>query len=187
MRRVSNIAAKALLAGTTLALAACGGHGPNSYLMPKDALLAKLTGAEREYSLGGRDKRTIRSTSRNGDTINVRLTYAAGSMGTANCKVRVEAIDEKWTRATPECPTSSSATERTQHEIDQMQVDEFVLAVLYDREVDSSMVLKRTSAVVLDNFGDVTKEVGDEMQALAPEVPSSDSGWADSSDSDWGS
>ena len=187
MRRFLKTGAALSIAGATLALAACGGHGPNSYLMPKDALLAKLTGAEREYSLGGRDKRTIRATSRSGDTINVRLTYSAGSLGTANCKVRVEAIDEKWTRATPECPTSSSATERTQHEIDQMQIDEFVLAVLYDRDVDTSMVLKRTSAVVIDNFGDVTKEVGDEMQALAPEVPTSDSGWAESSDSDWGS
>ena len=183
LRRVSPIAAKVMLAGSMLALAACGGHGPNSYLMPKDALVAKLIGAEREFTVGGSDKRTIRSISRNGDNINVRVSYGTSSR---SCKVRVEAIDEKWTRATPECTTSGGATERFEAELDQMQVDEFVLAVLYDREIDSSMVLKRTSAVMIDNLGDVTEEVANEMENMAPDVPVSDTGWAEAGESDWG-
>lgn len=185
MRRVSNIAAKALLAGTTLALAACGGHGPNSYLMAKDAVVAKLTGAEREFSIGGADKRTIRAVSRNGDTIKVRVSYASGSIGSALCEARVEAINEEWSRVTPVCPKSDSATEIMQAEIDEMQVDEWVLAVLYNREVDSAMVLKRTSAVAIDNINDISKEAAAQLEQAPPASGYTEDGWA-SSDSDWG-
>ena len=156
--------------------------------MPKDAVVAKLTGAEREYSFGGKDKRIVKATSRSGDTIKVKLTYTTGPLGTANCEARVEAIDEEWSRVTPVCPAGSSAGDKLQAEINEMQVDEWVLAVLYNREVDSAMVLKRTSAVAIDNIGELSKEAAAEIEkaesAYADQASAAD--WGSEGGSDWG-
>ena len=174
------------LAAATFALTACGGHGPNSYLMEKDAVVAKLTGAEREFSFGGKDKRVIRATSRNGDTVKVRVTYTTGPLGSAMCEAQVEAIDEEWTRVTPVCPKTDSAADNMQAEINEMQVDEWVLAVLYNREVDSAMVLKRTSAVAIDNIGELSREAAAEIENGATATAYVDEGWEGEGGGDWG-
>lgn len=189
MRRFSNSLATFSLCVGTLALGACGGHGPNTYLMPKEAVAAKLDGASREYAFGGKDKRTISAVRRSGDTIKVRVKYNTGSLGTSMCEAQVEAIDEDWTRVTPVCPKSSDAAENLQAEINEMQVDEFVLAVLYDREVDSSMVLKRTSAVAIDNIGKIANQTIEEDLAEYQGPTSSEpvaGDWGSEGGSDWG-
>lgn len=186
MRRFQKTAGGLAIAAATLSLAACGGHGPNSYLMPKDAVVAKLDGAEREFTFAGSDKRTIRATGRSGDTIKVRVTYNTGSLGSRLCEAQIEAIDEEWTRVTPVCPKSDSATENMQAEIDQMQVDEWVLAVLYNREVDSAMVFKRTSAVAIDNIGEISKEAAAELENGPTVTAYADDGWDSGDGSDWG-
>ena len=193
MRRFSKTIATLAVSAATLALAGCGGHGPNTYLMSKDDVVAKLTGAEREYDFGGKDKRIVKAISRSGDNLKVKVTYTTGALGSVMCEAQIEAIDEEWTRVTPVCPKSTSAADNLQAEVYEMQVDEWVLAVLYNREVDTAMVLKRTSAIVIDNFGDVAEEAGDEIQAAAEEqeratlaAEMDSGGWEDSGGSDWG-
>lgn len=175
------------LGTATLMLAACGGHGPNSYLMPKDAVASKLTGAEREFNFLGSQKRTIKSVARNGDTIRIRLSSGNGGMQSAYCSAIVEAIDDDWTRVTPDCTDKNSAIEETVAQINEMQVDEFVIAVLYDKPIDEAMVKKRTSAVAIDNLGAMGKEVRAEVDKAAADAAYYNDSWADSgSGSDWG-
>ncbi len=181
-------AAIAIAAGAGSLTAGCGGHGPNTYLMAKDAVVAKLEGAEREFSFSGRDKRIIRSLRRSGDMVRVKLTYTTGSLGSVTCEARVEAVDEDWSHIDAVCPTSGSASDNLQGEIHEMQIEEFVEAVLYDKPVDASMVLKRTSAVAIDNIGDVIQEEQEAASAAFEEANQSSSSWAseDGAGSDWG-
>lgn len=181
--KTKKFASLALLVCASSLTVACGGHGPNSYLMPKDAVVAKLSAAERTFSYGGSDSRKIEATGVNGDTVRLRLTANGGDMPTTICEARVEAIDEEWTRVTPVCEESDSAVENTVMEILEMHVDEFVIAVLYDREIDESMVLKRTSAVAIDNIG----EIGREARELSEEMEREGGNRQYSQDgSDWG-
>ena len=170
----------ALAIGAASLTAACGGHGPNSYLMPKDAVVAKLTNAEREFEYIGGQKRTIRATSVRGDTIRVSLSSAGSGMRSAQCEAIVEAINDDWTRVTPSCKDEDDAFEETLAQVNEMQVDEFVIAVLYNKPIDESMVLKRTSAVAIDNMD----EMQNEARATAREASKRDYG---SSTSGWGS
>ncbi len=181
-------AASAMIAAAGAMLAGCGGQGPNTYLMPKNAVKAKLTGAEREYSYIGGQHRDVSAISWNGDTLRVRVGGA--NMRSMTCSAVVEAVDEDWTRVIPDCPNGRNAEQQVESEIAAMQVDEFVIAVLYDKPVDESMVAKRTSAVVIDNIDEITREVHEEVEAAANAQPSySSSDWAseDGSSSDWGS
>lgn len=181
----------AIAAATAALLTGCGGHGPNTYLMPKDAVVAKLTGAEREYSFfGGKDKRIVTATSTQGDVVKVRVNHTTGARGIKTCEAQVEAINEEWTRVTPVCPKGSNAEAQTNAELVEMEIDEFVIAVLYDREVDSDMVFKRTSAVIIDNVGELTAEAereAKEAQAAYREAQVRDSFATDTETSDWGS
>jgi hypothetical protein len=170
LRRVSNLAAGAALASMTLFLAACGGHGPNTYLMPKDAVMAKLTGATREFQTIGEMDRKVSAISWNGDKLNV--TVSGTGMKPTSCRAIVEAIDAKWTRVTPECPKGMNAFDQTEREIARMQVDEFVIAVLYNRAVDADMVNKRIGAIAIDNIDEMHQEIGDEMTAAAASTES---------------
>ena len=186
MRRFSKALAATGLAVGALALGACGGHGPNSYLMPKDAVKAKLTGKAKEYRVLNADPRSIVATSWNGDSLNV--TLSGKGVKPTRCKATVEAIDEKWTRVSPSCPEGKTAIEKTESEIARMQVDEFIIAVLYDKPVDESMVAKRISAIALDNMGDMQKQMVDEIDAAAAASSSAyaDAEWNANSGSDWG-
>lgn len=182
MRNISKILATGLLGTAAIMLTACGGHGPNSYLMPKDAVMAKLTGASKEYQIIGNMDRKVSAISWSGDKLNVNVSGEGSKVH--RCKAIVEAIDEEWTRVTPECPEGKNAFEQTESEIARMQVDEFVIAVLYNKAVDASMVNKRISAIAIDNMDDMQKEVGQEMAAASE---SYDSGWdSDLSGGDWG-
>lgn len=181
------IARIVLITGAASLTAACGGHGPNTYLMAKDAVAAKLEGAEREFTFDGRDKRIIRSVRRSGDMVRVKLTYTTGSLGSVTCEARVEAVDEDWSHVDAVCPTSGSASDNLQGEINEMQIEEFVEAVLYDKPVDASMVLKRTSAVAIDNIGEVINEAEQKARETTYASAPSDTGWTeDGSGSDWG-
>ncbi len=183
------VAATAIIMATASMTAGCGGHGPDSYLMPKDAVVAKLEGAEREFLFADRDERTVRVIRRSGDTLKVQVNYANNSVASQTCEARVEAIDEEWSRVTPVCPEGENATDNLQSELNEMQVDEFVIAVLYNKPIDASMVFKRTSAVAIDNIGDITKEIHEEVQASENGTTRPAAGWAgdDGSGSDWGS
>ena len=180
--------AAAIIIATASMTAGCGGHGPNSYLMPKDAVVAKLEGAEREFLFADRDERTVRAIRRSGDTLKVQINYANSSVSSQTCEARVEAIDEEWSRVTPVCPEGENATDNLQSELNEMQIDEFVIAVLYDKPIDASMVFKRTSAVAIDNIGDITKEIHEEVQASENQTARAAAGWdsGDASGSDWG-
>ena len=185
MRRFSKTFAVMSVAAVTLSLSACGRHGPNSYLMPKEAVAAKLTGAEREFDFIGGQTRKITSIARNGDTIRVLLSSSQGGMDSAYCSAIVEAINDDWTRVTPDCTDKNSAIDETIAQINEMQIDEFVIAVLYDKPVDASMVAKRTSAVAIDNIGAMQRQVDDEI-SQATDAYASD-GWANGGGgSDWG-
>ncbi len=185
-KKVSSIAL--VLAGASVTVA-CGGHGPNSYLMPKDAVVAKLANAEKQFQYGSGDMRAIRATSRSGDIIKVRLPSVNGTGSTRLCEAQVEAIDEEWTRVTPVCSKTDDALENTMSEILEMQVDEFVIAVLYDKPIDSAMVAKRTSAVAIDNIGEISREARAAQEAATDSAYSPSSDWdrAEASGSDWGS
>lgn len=185
MRGFSKQAAAGLTIAT-LTLASCGGHGPNSYLMPADAVKAKLTGASKEYRVLNADPRTIVATSWNGNALNV--TLSGKGVTTTRCKAIIEAIDEKWTRVSPQCPEGKTAIERTESEIARMQVDEWIIAVLYDKPVDESMVGKRISAIALDNLGDMQKQMVDEIDKAAHSSSSvyADAEWGADTAGDWG-
>ncbi|WP_299193038.1 hypothetical protein [uncultured Erythrobacter sp.] len=178
-------AATALLIGAASITTACGGHGPNSYLMPKDAVIAKLADAEREFDYIGSQKRTIRSIAVNGDKVRVRLTSSTNGMKPANCNALVEAIDDEWTRVTPDCTDRSGAIDETVAQINEMQIDEFVIAVLYDRPVDADMVLRRTSAVAIDNLDEMSREARAASDAATN--GSSSGSWGSEDGNDWGS
>ena len=183
----SRKAAFAFAIGAAAMTSACGGHGPNTYLMPKDAVIAKLTGAEREFDYIGSQKRTIRSVAVNGDAVRVRLTSNSGGMKPANCSAFVEAIDDEWTRVTPDCTDRVSAMDETVAQINEMQIDEFVIAVLYDKPIDADMVLRRTSAVAIDNLDEMSREARASADAATYDSYSGSSGdWGSESGSDWG-
>ncbi len=167
---------------------ACGGHGANSYMMPKDAVVAKLTGAKKEFSYGGSSTQSITSVSKSGDTIKVRISSNGGGMTPPVCEARVEAIDEDWTRVTPSCPEAETAIGDTVSEIYEKHVDEFVIAVLYNREIDSAMIRKRMGAVAIDNMGEMRREVAATAREMeAANTGSRDAGWqSDNSGSGWG-
>ena len=148
---------------------ACGGHGPNSYLMSKDAVMAKLSNAERQYSEIGELQRTVRASGWNGDTLRLRITTTGGAVTPQSCQAFVEAIDEKWTRVTPSCSArqgESAATSNAISEVFAMHVDEFVIAVLHNREVDAGKVLRRTSAIAIDNIDELQTEARDMERAV---------------------
>ncbi len=166
---------------------ACGGHGPNSYLMSKDAVVAKLTGAKKEFSYGGSSTQSITAVSKNGDTIKVRISSNGGGMAPPLCEARVEAIDEEWTRVTPSCPDAETAIGDTVSEIYEKHVDEFVIAVLHNREIDSAMIRKRMGAVAIDNMGDMRREALTTAREMEKASNGSADGWqSGDSSGGWG-
>ena len=172
MKSISMLA----IGGAAMLTTGCGGHGPNSYLMPKDAVVEKLTGASKTFSYGGPAQHTIQSVSKNGDTLKVRINISGGT-SIPVCEARVEAIDEEWTRVTPVCPKTDSAIEDTVNEIFEKHVDEFVIAVLHDRKFDSAMMKKRMAAVAIDNMGEIRSEAKSNARQFEQLSNSSDSGW----------
>jgi len=193
MRVHTKSAAAMTLTAMATMTAACGGHGANSYLMPKDAVVTKLTGAQKEFSYGGNSTQSITSVSKSGDTIRVRISSNGGGMTPPLCEARVEAIDEEWTRVTPSCTAGETAIDQTIGEIYEKHVDEFVIAVLHNREIDSEMIRKRMGAVAIDNMGEMRREVAslaEEEFAKSDERAASaqrDAQWrSDDADGGWG-
>ena len=183
MRRFSKLLAGAALGVATLSLAACGGHGPNSYLMAKDPIKTKLTGAEKTFKSPANIPFTVKATSWQGDKLNVSITGPSGSP--TRCQAVVEAINEEWTRVSPECTKEDGKTERM---ISEMQVDEFVIAVLYNEPMNDSKIANRTSAIVIETMGDIQKRVAADLEeaAKASETSYSSADWGDSEGGDWG-
>ena len=177
----------ALVLGAASLTAACGGHGPNSYLMPKDAVVEKLSSAQKTYRTIGGNSRTIKATSTRNDTIKVRLAMDNGNGSPQICEAIVEAIDEEWTRVTPSCKDRGNAMGDAISEMYEKEVDEWVIAVLYDTEIDGQKVAQRSAAVAIDNMPEMQREALDadrefrEQQARGSFAP--DSG---SAGSDWG-
>lgn len=186
-------AAIALAIGGAALTAACGGHGPNSYLMPKDAVMAKLTDAEREFSLTGNDSRSIEAQRWEGDTLVVRFTQAGSR--SVGCFAHVEAINDDWTRVNPDCGEGSNAKDTAEREIARMQVDEWVIAVLHDKPMDEAMIRKRTLAVAIDHVGEGMREEAEQRRqnrardraAAAAVASGTDWGSESPAGGDWGS
>lgn len=183
MRRFSKVFSALGLGAATLSLAACGGHGPNSYLMAKDPIKAKLTGAEKTFKSPANIPFTVKATSWQGDKLNVSITGPSGSP--TRCQAVVEAIDEEWTRVSPDCAKEDGKTERM---ISEMQVDEFVIAVLYDEPMNNTKIANRTSAIVIETMGDIQKRVAADLEeaSKASEASYSSADFGEYSDSDWG-
>lgn len=183
MRRFSNIFCFAVLGAASLSLAACGGHGPNSYLMAKEPIKAKLTGAEKTFNSAMNIPFDVKATSWQGDKLNVSITGPSGAP--TRCQAVVEAIDEDWTRVSPDCSKEDGKTERM---ISEMQVDEFVIAVLYDEPMNDTKIANRSSAIVIETMGDIQKRVAADLNeaAKASESSYSSSDFGEYSDSDWG-
>jgi len=176
----------ALATGAAALTAACGGHGPNSYLMPKEAVAAKLAQGEKTYPNGSTGQRVIRSTSRSGDVIKVRLSVTQDYGTDINCEMHVEAIDEDWTRVTPKCDEGRSAIETTVLEMMEKEVDEFVIAVLHDRPIDHEKIALRRGAVAIDNMGEMRREALEADQAMREaQADNSGNSWGNSNGSNW--
>lgn len=188
MRVLTKGSIKALAIGIgAMMVSACGGHGPNTYLMPKEAVMEKLANASKHYTqrMGGRFD--IRSGSWSGDRLSVTVTGSGGV--SKRCEAIIEAIDEEWTRVTPKCgdENAEDVTDSIEAQINRMKVDEFVIAVLYDKPIDTHSINKRTSAVVIGEMGNIQDQAREEMleAAEASERMSrgaSSSGWGSSSD-----
>ncbi len=150
-----------------LLLSACGGHGPNTYLMPKDAVMEKLTGASKHFTQTLSGRTDVRAVSWRGDRLMVNLTSSGGL--TKMCTATVEAIDEEWTRVTPACgdENASDVGDAMEAQINRMKVDEFVIAVLYDRPMNEEAIANRTSAVVVGSIGDIQRETHKSMREAA--------------------
>ena len=174
----------AIAAGAALLTAACGGHGPNSYLMPKEAVAEKLAKGTKSYSMGA-GERVVKATRRQGDVIKVRLSLTNRQDATFNCEARVEAIDDEWTRVTPVCDEGDSAIEATVMEMLEKEVDEFVIAVLYDQPIDHEKLKRRRAAVAIDNMGEMRREALEADQAMREMSSSNQSSWGNNSGSNW--
>lgn len=186
MRRFHKPAGALAIATATLALAACGGHGPNSYLMAKDPLQAKLTNSAKTFqSLTGQNF-DVRALSWQGDRLQVSIKGPSGKA--TRCEAVVEAIDEEWTRVSPDC--TKAGEEKTEQMLAEMQVDEFIIAVLYSKEMDNSMIAKRTSAIVLDTMDDIQRRAASDIEEASKAAESAafnGESWAETGDgSDWG-
>ena len=187
------VSAMALAIGAASLTAACGGHGPNSYLMPKEPLMEKLASSSKDYKVALAGRTSVTSGTWSGDKMRVTITSASGNKET--CYAVVEAINEEWTRVTPDCGSfdADDVTEKMENQLNRMKVDELIIAVLYDNPMNAQSISNRTSAIVLENFGEIQAEAAASMQeaAAASEANGTGrgSGWGDdtshSSKSGW--
>ena len=183
MRRFSKTLATLAVCAAPLMLGACGGHGPNSYLMAADPIKAKLSNAEKSFKNVGGLEFDVRATSWQGDRLQVTVKGPSGKP--TRCEAVVEAIDEEWTRVSPDCSKAGEA--KTEQMLGEMQVDEFIIAVLYDKPMDESMIAKRTSAIVIDTMGDIQKRAAAEIQEASQSSSYTTDEWSgEAGGSDWG-
>lgn len=185
MRRFSKTLATGVLCAATLSLGGCGGHGPNTYLMAAEPIKAKLSSAEKSFKNVGGLEFDVRATSWQGDRLQVAIKGPSGKP--MRCEAVVEAIDEEWTRVSPDC--TKAGEEKTERMLGEMQVDEFVIAVLYDKPMNDSMIAKRTSAIVIETMGDIQQRAAAELEEASKASRSSSytsDDWGDSGGSDWG-
>ncbi|MHA7818602.1 MAG: hypothetical protein ACX930_03025 [Erythrobacter sp.] len=184
MRKSTKSLAAVALCGATLSLAACGGHGPNTYLMAAEPIKAKLTGAEKTFTSVGNVPFDVRATSWQGDRLQVTIKGPSGE--STRCEAVVEAIDEDWTRVSPDC--AKAREHKTETELAEMHVDEFIIAVLYNKPMNDNMIAKRTSAIVIATMDDIQRRAANEIDEAAKtsEASYSSSDWGDSGGSDWG-
>lgn len=143
--------------GAAMLTSACGSE-PGTYSIPMDQVKSKLAGASKQYTEGGQNTRTVTAVGWSGDAVSVQLSTSVGEKFTQNCTAMVEAVDEGTTRVTPDCGMGVNAGNTAIIELLEVQVDEFIIAVLNDGEMDGKRILRRGAAVTMGNMGDMQRE-----------------------------
>lgn len=153
-----------------LALSACGGHGEDAYLMPIDALVAKVSGSEKSYQLprlGLRDmeqsRYRLRAMSYAGGEIRVQFNTADSGALSKHCSIKIEEIDDEWTRATPSCRHNGDNRSKVSARMSEVHVEAFLDAVLYDREINGERLQTKLGAEVIASMGDIQDGVQEQI------------------------